>query len=321
MKSILVTAIGSYAAKLAVCGLKKNGYRVIGTDIYPGEWVAEAKNVDRFHQVPKAVDETAFREAMLEICREDSVSGILPLTDVEIDFFQNNGGIFEDAGVLLYLSPTETIARCRDKMRLTCFVDENCPSVQTIPTAWTSDYTGVAPAFPVICKIVDGRSSQGLYRIRDGIDWEYFQKREDASRYLVQPMIEGSVIAVDCLRDREGHVVTIPREELLRTLNGAGTSVCVYYDEALEIQCAELANALGTLGCVCFEFIRDAAGSYHFLECNARFGGGSIFSEIAGYDVVTNHLRAFRGEPIDQWRPSGKTTIARRYEEYVMKTE
>lgn len=321
MKSILITAIGSYAAKLAIDGLKKNGYRTIGTDIYPMEWVAEAKNVDRFHQVPKAVDETAFREAMLEICREDNISGIIPLTDVEIDFFQDNRGVFEDAGVQLYLSPAETITLCRDKMRLSRFADEHCPSVKTIPTARASEYTEEPPAFPVICKVVDGRSSQGLYRIRDRIDWEYFRKREDTDRYLVQPMIEGSVIATDCLRDREGHVVTVPREELLRTLNGAGTSVCVYYDADLETQCEELANALGTLGCVCFEFIRDAEGSYHFLECNARFGGGSIFSEIAGYDVMTNHLRAFRGEPIDRWRPAGRTTIARRYEEYVMKTE
>ncbi|MBO6040159.1 MAG: carbamoyl-phosphate synthase large subunit, partial [Oscillospiraceae bacterium] len=205
MNSILVTAIGSYAAKLAISGLRKNGYRVIGTDIYPAEWVAEAKNVEHFRQVPKAAAEKEFREAMLKICKEDNVCGIIPLTDVEIDFFQNNRSVFEEQGVQLFLSPYETIALCRDKMRLNRFVDEHCPGVKTIPTAWASDYTEDPPAFPAICKIVDGRSSQGLYRIQDRIDWEYFRKREDAAHYLVQPMIEGSVIAVDCLRDTAGH--------------------------------------------------------------------------------------------------------------------
>ena len=258
---------------------------------------------------------------MLAICAENDVGGIVPLTDVEIDFFQENRTVFEEKGVQLYLSPAETITLCRDKMRLCRFVEQNCPAVKPIPTKAAADYQQTEPAFPVICKIVDGRSSQGLYRIRDAIDWEYFRKREKMDRYLVQPMIEGSIIAVDCRRDREDHVVTIPRTELLRTLNGAGTSVCVFYDAALEAQCEALARALGTLGCVCFEFIRDAEGSYHFLECNARFGGGSVFSEIAGYDVMTNHLRAFHGEAIEPWRPEGRTYIARRYDEFVTKTE
>lgn len=95
--------------------------------------------------------------------------------------------------------------------------------------------------------------------------------------------------------------------ELLRTLNGAGTSVQVFRDPVLEKICEEIAGALDVKGCVNFEFIEhhteQGETEWYFLECNPRFAGGVAFSCMAGYDMVKNHLRCFAGKEPE---PAGK---------------
>ena len=142
---------------------------------------------------------------------------------------------------------------------------------------------------------------------------------KERDKYIIQPFIPGNVITVDVIRDSDGaNVVAIPRIELLRTLNGAGTSVKVFSDVDLEEQCKKIADALKILGCVNFEFICDDFGHYYFVECNPRFSGGVEFSCIAGYDCVINHMRCFQKRKIDATRKNQNTIyIARKYEEYT----
>lgn len=84
MKTVLITAIGSFSADIVIKKCRENGMRVIGCDIYPREWVVDAGNVDAFYQVPRATEAEAYPEALLEICSREKVDGILPLTDVEV---------------------------------------------------------------------------------------------------------------------------------------------------------------------------------------------------------------------------------------------
>ena len=47
-RTALVTAIGSFAADAVIKTLREMGYRVIGSDIYEKEWVANSLEVDVF---------------------------------------------------------------------------------------------------------------------------------------------------------------------------------------------------------------------------------------------------------------------------------
>ena len=136
--------------------------------------------------------------------------------------------------------------------------------------------------------------------------------------YLFQPFMKGKVVTVDVVRDRTAdQCVAVARRELLRTLNGAGLSVQVFRDEALEGTCAGLAGILDITGCVNFEFIEMEDGTRFFLECNPRFSGGVEFSVMAGYDFVVNHMRCFEKKPIEMKPDVQEHWIARKYEEYI----
>lgn len=320
MKTALVTAIGSFSADIVIRNLKKLNCRVVGCDIYPREWIANALIVHSFFQAPYASDSERYLAFIRELCLREQVRFLIPLTDVEVDVLNQERDWFSQNGVCLCLSPAQTILLCRNKYRMSRFT-EKLDYIRTIPT-YCSDKpeSPCEPPFPLpmICKPTNGRSSQGICRIHSLPQWHAFCAVHDMRQFIVQPCIDGSVVTVDIVRQADGsRAVALPRQEMLRTLNGAGTSVYVFSDPALQAACVRLADALQIIGCVNFEFIKDGNGDYHFIECNPRFSGGVAFSCTVGYDCVRNHIAAFTGSPIDALPSYRSQYIVKKYQEYV----
>lgn len=315
--TVLVTAIGSFSSSAVVPILKSNGFRVIGCDVYPREWVASSCEVDVFYQVPLASLGLDYIAAIKSIVDSEGVDLIVPLTDFEVDVLSPAR---KDLGAKLCVSNEKSVLCCRDKTETSKVVEGLYPDL-VIPTFSASDFIAddLLSNGKWICKPINGRSSAGLFKAEDRRSALAYLETVDFNELIVQPMIDGFVVTVDVVRSPlTGRVVALPRKELLRTLNGAGTSVYVYRDEELEKRCAGIANALSISGCVNFEFIYDNNGSYHFLECNPRFAGGVSFSCNYGYDFVINHIKCFMGEDIDSLMRKDGQYIARRYCDYLM---
>ncbi|MGI6754442.1 MAG: ATP-grasp domain-containing protein [Atopobiaceae bacterium] len=339
MSTALVTAIGSFSADIVIKKLKAMGQRVVGCDIYPRELVVDAGATDVFYQAPKTSHEQEYAQFIEGVCTQERVDYILPLTDIDVDFFNAHraqDGSFAHA--LVCISPAFALSYCRDKDAMARFLETSASGIQGIQTALLADMDAVPVRFPVVVKPTDGRSSQGLMYVHNQREWEEVCKTADRISTIVQPYVEGRVVCVDIVRAADGRVcAAVPRREYLRTLNGAGTSVEVFHNASLQEACIKLAHELGVVGCVNFEFIEeDPQGvgachltgdnnlpleKYHFLECNPRFAGGVEFSCIAAYDCITNHMHAYQGKPLDMPVAYKAQFIARKYEEYVTKVE
>ena len=331
-RTIIITAIGSFAAPAAVRSCREAGYRVVGTDINPREVIAESMSVDRFVRMPRADAGEAYLAAMEKLVAEEDALGLIPLTDAEIDVLNPVRERFLPTE--LWLSPRETLFRARDKEKSRGAADlvfrrdpEFSKYFRTIPTArfsaWlSSQYGGISAAgLPMVLKPRDGRSSEGLYRVRTAEELQTAVREirlwggED--RYLVQPLIEGNVITVDVVRSADGSCIAVPREELRRTHNGAGLAVRVFRDPLIEKAACAIAAELGILGCVNFELIAAGDGTYHFLECNPRFAGGIAFSITAGQDVIRNHVSVFADGTSVGENHARPCSIARKYVEVI----
>ena len=355
-KTVIVTAIGSFSAQNVISACHAAGMRVVGCDIYPAEWVVNSQDVEVFYKAPYATDREQYRNFIKELCRKEQASVLMPLTDVEIDVIQQwRTELAEDfiaLGAEVWISDVSAISLCRNKEKMEAFLRERklCRTIPGVRLAelkeklgqgWRPDlpdaFLAADPAagmetsmdfsdlrYPLVAKPFDGRSSQGLRILESKEDLEFLLhtcSEEQKQQYLVQPKIGGHVITVDVVRNPEtGQVFCLPRRELLRTLNGAGTSVCVFRSGLLEQQCRDIAEAVGIRGCVNMEFIEAdrEAGEYYFLECNPRFAGGVAFSSAAGYDMADAHIRCFTGEKLDELSVNGEQYIARRYTEYSM---
>lgn len=317
MKKVLITAIGSFSGKQVIQNLKTGGYKVIGCDIYPQEWISNALRVDVFYQAPLATDKK-YIEFIYNVCIEQEIQYIVPLTDLEIDVLNKNRDIFRKHNIILCISDKKSIETCRNKYALYQLFKED-ESILTIPTYLFSEIEYEKLQFPIVVKPYDGRSSQGLSVLQNQEQVFNFGQYHDTSRYIVQPKIEGRIITVDVVRDKNNHEVAVCRRELLRTLNGAGTSVQVFKNEKLERQAIRIAEILNVIGTVNFEFIENKENEYFFLECNPRFSGGVAFSCIAGYDFVLNHMRCFQNENLEQHIMISEMYIAREYKECITK--
>lgn len=316
-KSVLITAIGSMSAITVITRLKELGYRTVGCDYNPKNWIANSSVVDKFIQVAKTMD-NRYIEQIESICKEDKISYIVPLTDVEVDILNHNRSIFEKMDVKLCMSDFHAIKLCRNKYALYSKLIEN-KVCNLIPTFTLDSLRKGNIDFPIICKPKNGRSSQGMIELKDKRELNCFISCVDGRDYIVQPKVEGTVVTVDIIRTsvQKTRCISVSRRELIRTSNGAGVSVGIFTDKLLKKQCEEIADIINVCGCVNFEFI-EKNGKFYFLECNPRFSAGIVFSMMAGYDFIANHMRCFMNEEIETEKEIAEIHIARRYCEYCM---
>lgn len=318
MDSVLITSTGSVATDITIKSLKRMGYRIVGCNIYPREWIVESCEMDSFYQIPPVVNSEEYLSAVKEICIKERIKFIFPMIDYEIDLFTTNREWFVKHEVTLCISPAESLKIIRNKAMLQEFVKENCPRINTIPTKYLKDIIELEWDFPVVCKPYNGRSSQGLKYIYTQQEWENFRKNADQESYIVEPFIEGPLVMVEIVRQKDPHkVVAMTRRELMSTPHGCSLTVLVYQDKVLEETTMDMADKLGVWGDVNFEYILGKDGKYYLVECNPRFSAGCEFACIGGYDCIENHLKCFLGKEIENYHFKHNMIISRKYEEYV----
>lgn len=306
--NILVTAIGSFSADCVIASLKKSGHRVIGCDIYPSEWHPVSKDCYKVYQVPYATDKDRYIKALLQICQTERIDMLFPLTDLEIDVLNRHRESFAMDNVLLCIQSAECLSIARNKYAQTKFFRG---SIINIPDTILATENLAQLAYPVVAKPYDGRSSEGLYRLMSSDDILLIRNRE---KYIIQELLQGSIFTVDYVRDSFGNDFSVPREELLRTKNGAGTTVRITPSDALSELASFIGSSLGVIGCINMEFI-DSNGKYYLIDINPRFSAGVAFSYCAGYDMVQNHLSSFLNLCIDKPIAIREQVIAKRYRE------
>ena len=314
----LVTAIGSMSAEAVIqAASRMPNTVVIGCNMYPKGWTAASRLVERFHQVPSARDAQAYLACLVEICRHEQISHILPLTDTEVDVLSENRSYFDDMGVTLCISPQPAISAARDKLALHQRFARH-PRIHPIPTA---DFHGSEQpgfAYPLLAKPRRGRSSEGHVNIQDADALLYWHSRLIGQEYLVQPHIDGEVFVVDVVRQPDGRKsVAMTRQELLRTPNGAGMTVWIQAGHACDALALEVADSIGLYGCVNIEFLM-VDGAPLLMDVNPRFSAGVVFTMLSGYDMVSNHVRCFQGGMIDSYSIPPNRVYARSLVEYSL---
>ena len=290
--NILLTAIGSMSALCAINKLHEAGHKVIGCDIYPEEWHYEASLCDVFKQAPYANTEE-YIPFLIQVAKENDVNYIFPLTDLEIDIINGQREVFEKEGIVVCISSKETLAVARNKYVLfKTFEDDD--KVLSVPTLTSVDDLSTL-TYPCVAKPKGGRSSEGLCYLESA---NQLNNIKDKTNYIFQEKISGSICTIDYVRDVEtGKCFCVPREELLRTKNGAGTTVKVFHDKALEDLVDYIGQKLNICGAVNMEFIKNENG-YYLIDINPRFSAGIAFSCKTGYDFINAHLACFMDNEI-----------------------
>lgn len=307
--NILVTAIGSFSADCVINSLKSEGHKVVGCDIYPSNWHAVSIDCDNVYQAPFATKENEYIQFLLDVCKKEQINCIFPLTDLEIDVLNYHRHDFKEEGIALFLQSESCLDIARNKYAMyKLFKDDEQVN---LPYSVCSEELTIDFPIPAIAKPINGRSSEGLRRITRN---DELTELLGTPNYIIQQNIPGPVFTVDYVRDNFGNDFSVPREELLRTKNGAGTTVRVIPEGLLMNIVSYIGKKLDILGCVNMEFILNES-KYYLIDINPRFSAGVAFSNFIGYDMVKSHLNAFMGECICSSIEFKEQIICKRYKE------
>lgn len=300
------------SAECAIKRVKADRNFVVGCDIYPGEWHYETKLCDAFVKAPFATYEDEYINFLIDTCKNYELGYIIPLTDLEIDVINRHRNRFKENNIILCMQTTQVLDVARDKFRLSrvCSEDSNIPSIKTcLLSKLPADFK-----FPCIAKPYNGRSSEGLIR---NATREQLMAIENKDIYIVQAQLEGNVFTVDYCRNAvTGVDSAVPRQELLRTKNGAGLTIQIVPDSSLIELVSYIGKKLNINGCINMEFIFNG-GKYYLIDINPRFSAGVAFSYLAGYDMVINHINCFIGKDIDGQIVLKEQIIIKKYEEVL----
>ena len=295
--NILVTAIGSMSAECVVDSLNNLGVKVVATDIYPKEYHPIARKCKDFVQVPKVFPNVdSYCQSILTAAIKNKCEAIIPLTDPEVDVLSDQRHLFSAAGIEVWLASDATIKCAREKDSWTARLS-NSQSFKMIPTfdnfsSLCRNYAG-----DFVAKRVNGRSSEGIL-FSDTVNFKGDIRY--GKGYLFQPLLVGDIITVDFARHPlSGQVVLVPRVELMRTKNGAGTVVRILSPDDYKSPIEELVESLELTGVMNCEFIQNNEGLF-LMDINPRFSAGVSFSRMAGYDFIKANMQCYSSKLISE---------------------
>ena len=274
------------------------GDRIIAADLSnlaPALYVA-----DTYYLVPR-IDDPAYLDRILDICRREKINAVTTLIDPEIELLAKNRARFEEIGVEVLAPYTETAELCFDKFKMYQYL-----TAHGVPTTETwGDYASAMEAvesgrlvFPVFVKPRTGSGSVGARKVQDA---ETLKALCDAdSSLIVQRLMQGDLDA-DVYIDTISHkAVSAFSKRKLETKIGGASKTISFKDEKLFEFIRRITELLKFNGPVDMDFFYQD-GTYYLSEVNPRFGGAYLHAYGAGVDfikLIKNNLDGIENAPV-----------------------
>lgn len=278
LKAILVTSSSRKIPLLrAVREAAKRLYpsaRVIAGDIDPQS--VSRYEAEGFWHMQRLADYSL--KEIIDQCRDQSITCILPTRDGELDYWSNHRDSFMRAGIEVIISSPEAIARCRDKLQFSELAQSL--RIPAIPAAITPE------VFAESSMVVKERFGSGSVGIGLNLSYEEaVMHAKTLEEPIFQPFIGGEEISIDSWVSKAGKVAGIVLRRRDRVIAGESQVTTTFADKLLEKQAVEFISKLELRGPVVLQAIV-YEGKLNVIECNPRFGGASTASIAVGLDSL-----------------------------------
>ena len=271
--------------------------RIIATDLSP--YAPALYFADKQYLVPR-IEDPAYMDTILQICRDEQINAVTTLIDPEIMLLAENRERFEALGIEVLAPFTETARLCFDKYEMYHYLKSR--GIRTARTWGSFEETESAitsgeVSLPVFVKPRRGSGSVGARKVAD-LETLRAAFEQDKSLIAQELMTgEGAYdLDADIYIDTVSHepVAIFSKRKISTTIGGANKTIS-FKDEKL------------------FTFIRDAMrhfqfngpidadffykdGEYYLSEINPRFGGAYLHAYGAGVDFIKLIEKNLRGE-------------------------
>lgn len=294
--NILLTSVGrrGYLAKYFKEALADQG-KVFGADNCPhSPAFAYCDDTAILPQVQK----DHYVQTLLEICTNFKIDIVIPLIDPELEILAPCRQQFSDAGVMLLISPPETIQMASDKYLTWQFAKENgLQAPQTfIDLALALDQlTAGALNWPVVVKPRKGSASVDISICHDKLQLEAAFEATEAP--MIQELVMGTEYGYDLFGDSGFNPISVYCKEKIAMRAGETDKAVSTADATLIEFGRKLLEGMKLFGPADVDVMVDKDGP-KLLEINPRFGGGYPCSHLAGADFCKQIIALRNGEPL-----------------------
>ena len=274
--------------------LNGNGF-VIATDC---STVAPAiYEADKHYIVPRMTAE-GYIDVILDICKKESVNGVLSLIDPELSLLAENREKFAQVGTTVIGSSYELCERTLDKMEMYKWLMEHdfkCAKSYIDKEEFYNDLESGKAKFPVFVKPVRGSASIAISKVNDKETIDLLFAHSD--NLMIQEFLDGQEIGADCYIDMvSGELASVFTKKKLVMRAGETDKAVSFKDEKLFEIIKRFVLQSGFAGQIDID-IFDVNGEYYISEVNPRFGGGYPHAYECGCDHMTLIINNLKGKP------------------------
>ena len=282
--------------------------KIIGTDsdsLAPGAFMA-----DIFSIMPEAKEESLFIDKLFELVKTHRITVLMPSSGFDIYPYSKYRKQLQELGAYAVVSDRDALEICRDKMR----------TYQELSPRFKVPFTTTEPekiqSFPVIAKPRSGKGSRDVIMIEDESDLQYV--RSKYHDMIFQQYLPGVEYTIDVLSDLNKEPLFAVSRIRLQTKDGISTKGKIVRNQKMEEDCMNIAKSIGIRGPCCIQMKETEDGEPQLVEVNARLGGGTIFTTLAGANIPALILDLVEGKKISIPKIS-EVTIIRYFEEIVVR--
>ena len=282
MPNILLSSVGrrvelARQLRLAYDRLGMFG-RIVGTDI---DWLAPAfQEVDEPTLLPRFTSENYLPE-LLKVCRDQEVDAIYPLHDGDLLVLSRFRKEIESIGVRLAVVEEAAADTCGDKMLTQDFFRRlGLPTARYWIPSQLPPYEQLE--FPLFIKPRNGSAAENTFRINSVRELEFFIGY--VPNPIVQEFLPGPEVTTDVICGLDGALLATASRQRIAVRGGEAIKSVTIHDERIIQACHEIAAHLPACGPFTVQcMMKDDVP--HFIEINARMGGGIPLAIAAGVDV------------------------------------
>lgn len=250
-------------------------------------------DADKYYIVPRMTDD-GYLDVILDICKNEKITGVLSLIDPELSLLSENVEKFESVGTIVIGSSYELCERSLDKYEMYKWLVENgykCAKSYMDKDEFFADLDNETAKFPVFVKPARGSASISISKVTDRETVDLLFAHEDG--LMIQEFLDGQEIGADVYIDMiTGEVVSIFTKKKIKMRAGETDKAVSFKDEKLFELIKEFVTRAGYRGQIDID-IFDINGEYYISEVNPRFGGGYPHAYESGSDhmsLIVNNL-------------------------------
>lgn len=294
--------------------------RVIATDMSPN--APALYEADKYYLVPR-MSEPGYLDIILNICRNENISGVFSLIDPELSFLAKNEKEFLKLGVRVIGSSYELCERSLDKWQMYQWLTEHryfCAKSYVDPDEFFGDAACGLIDYPVIVKPVRGSASIAVSKAydRETVKWLFNYSND----LMIQEYLQGQEIGADCYIDLlSGELISVFTKKKLVMRAGETDKSVSFKDPKLFSLINRFIAESGFRGQIDID-IFDCDGKYYISEVNPRFGGGYPHAYECGVNHMAYIVKNLQGEKnVSQIGEYEEGIVMMKYNEVMVRRE